>query len=60
MQDTLRGSSLRALTFFKHEKVIAVLDQLPKMDDGQRTSVDGMLMVILSACILQERFHLSL
>ena len=60
MQDTLRGSSLRALTFFKRDQVIAILDQLPYMDDGQRTVVDGMLMLILSACILQERFHLSI
>jgi asparagine synthase (glutamine-hydrolysing) len=60
MQDTLRGSSLKALTFFKRDKVIAILDHLPKMDDGQRTAVDGMLMIILSACILQERFHLSI
>jgi asparagine synthase (glutamine-hydrolysing) len=59
MQDTLRGSSLQSLTFFKRDKVIGLLDSLPKMDDGQRTVVDGMLMVVLSACILQERFHLS-
>ncbi|MCI0447504.1 asparagine synthase C-terminal domain-containing protein [bacterium] len=60
MQDTLRGSPLGALTFFNRNKVIAILDQLPNMDDGQRTVVDGMLMIILSACILQERFHLSI
>lgn len=59
MQDTLRGSSLKSLTFFKRDKVIGLLDRLPQMDDGQRTVVDGMLMVVLSACILQERFHLS-
>jgi asparagine synthase (glutamine-hydrolysing) len=60
MQDTLRGSPLGALTFFNRDKVIAILDQLPNMDNGQRTVVDGMLMIILSACILQERFHLSI
>ncbi|HET6266620.1 MAG TPA: asparagine synthase (glutamine-hydrolyzing), partial [Acidobacteriota bacterium] len=59
MQDTLRGASLKSLSFFNRDKVIAILDGLPNMDDGQRTVVDQVLMLILSACILQDRFHLG-
>jgi len=59
-QDTLRGPILKSLPFFNQQKVVALLDELPSMDEGQRTVVDQVLMIILSACILQERFQLSL
>lgn len=59
MQDTLRGPTIKALSFFDPSRVIALLDRLPNMDDGQRTVVDQVLMLVLSACILQERFHLA-
>jgi len=59
MQDTLRGPNLTALSFFDRDRVIALLDRLPNMDDAQRTVVDQVLMIILSACILQDRFHLA-
>jgi asparagine synthase (glutamine-hydrolysing) len=59
MQDTLRGPTLKELSFFDRNRVIALLDRLPDMDEGQRTVVDQVLMLTLSACILQERFHLS-
>jgi asparagine synthase (glutamine-hydrolysing) len=59
MEDTLRGSTLRKLSFFDRDRVVELLDRLPNMDDAQRTVVDQVLMLILSACILQERFHLT-
>jgi len=59
LQDTLRGPVLRALPFFDQRKVAALLDRLPAMDDGARTAIDATLMVILSACVLQERFALA-
>ena len=59
MEDTLRGSTLRKLSFFDRDKVVELLDRLPNMDDAQRTVVDQVFMLILSACILQERFHLA-
>lgn len=60
MQDTLRGSTLKSLSFFDQKKVIGLLDQLPSMDTGQRTVTDQTLMIILSACILHERFQLQM
>ena len=29
------------------------------MDSGERTTTDQVLMLILSACALQERYHLT-
>jgi hypothetical protein len=41
------------------EKVGALLDRLPDMDAGERTAVDGTLMMLLSACVLHQRFELG-
>jgi asparagine synthase (glutamine-hydrolysing) len=59
LQDTLRGRALAALPFFDQRKVVALLDRLPAMTDGERTAWDPLLMAILSACVLQERFRLG-
>jgi asparagine synthase (glutamine-hydrolysing) len=59
MQDMLRGSALRALRFVDQKKVIALLDELPSMTAADRAGWDPMLMTILSACVLQERFRLA-
>ena len=50
------GPSLRALPFFDRRKVVALLDRLPAMDDGARTAIDPVLMILLSAWTLQQRF----
>lgn len=59
MQDTLRGPILTSLSFFDRQKVIGLLDQLPAMDNSNRVVVDQVLMIILSACILHDRFQLA-
>jgi asparagine synthase (glutamine-hydrolysing) len=59
MQDTLRGPGLRALPFFDRTRVIDLLDRLPAMDQGSRVAYDQLLMLLLSACALQERFRLA-
>ena len=59
MQDTLRGPVLKSMGFFDPAKVARLLDELPKMDAGARTVVDQGLMLILSACVLHERFGLA-
>ncbi|MCC5670414.1 asparagine synthase (glutamine-hydrolyzing) [Nostoc sp. CHAB 5784] len=60
LQDTLRSSVMTSLPFFDQAAVIALLDKLPEMDKSIRTAVDFVLMEILSACILQERFCLTM
>ncbi len=59
MQDTLRGPVLASMGFFDQEKVTRLLDALPGMTAGERTVLDQGLMLILSACVLHERFGLA-
>lgn len=59
LQDTLRGPALAALPFFDAKKVAALLDHLPAMTDADRVAWDPVLMSVLSACVLQERFGLG-
>jgi asparagine synthase (glutamine-hydrolysing) len=59
VQETLRGPTLAAMPFFDRKKVVGVLDRIDDMDDGGRVSNDQTLMLIASACVLQERFKLA-
>jgi len=59
MQDTLRGPILASLPFFNQKKVVTILDRLYTMDEGSGVANDQVLMILLSACMLQERFHPS-
>ena len=59
LEDTLRGHALKELPFFDRQAVIGLLDRLPDMDQGTRVAYDQVLMVILSACALQERYRLA-
>ena len=59
LQDTLRGSVSAAVPFYDHRRLIALLDQLPQLDIGQRTALDPALMIVLSASILNERYRLN-
>jgi len=59
VEDTLRGSTLASIPFFDQKKVIGLLDSVDKMDEGARVANDQVLMLLLSACVLQEGFHLS-
>jgi asparagine synthase (glutamine-hydrolysing) len=59
VQEMLRGKALASLPFFDQRRVIELLDKLPAMDDGARTANDQVLMLLLSLCVLQERFGLA-
>jgi asparagine synthase (glutamine-hydrolysing) len=59
MQDTLRGPVLASLPFYDQKKVVALLDQLPAMSDLDRMGWDPVLMSVLSACVIRERFGLN-
>ena len=59
MQDTLRGEALAALPFFDRGKVIGLLDRLHAMDDGSRVAHDQILMLVVSACVLNERYGMA-
>lgn len=59
LQDTLRSDVMNSLPFYDQKAVISLLDRLPKIDSRKHASIDFVLMEILSACILQEKFGLS-
>ncbi len=59
LQDTLRGPALESLPFFDRPRVVALLDELPAMDDGRRTAYDMPLMFLLSACVMQEGLRMA-
>jgi asparagine synthase (glutamine-hydrolysing) len=59
VQDTLRGPVMASLPFFDQKKIRCLLDTLPDMDEGSRVAIDPTLMVLVSACVLQEGFHLA-
>jgi asparagine synthase (glutamine-hydrolysing) len=59
VQDTLRGPVLGRLPFFDQKKVIALLDNLNTMDEDSRVANDQVLMILVSACVLQEGFHVA-
>ena len=59
LQDTLRGSVGAAMPFYDRRRLIALLDQLPQLDIGQRTALDPALMIVLSASILNDRYRLN-
>jgi len=59
VQDTLRGTTLASLPFFDQKNVVDLLDRLGTMDEGSRVANDQILMILVSACVLQERFGLG-
>jgi hypothetical protein len=59
IQCTQRGPTLAALPFFDRDKVVALLDELPSLDEWGRTAYDPALMILLSACALHAGYGLS-
>lgn len=59
LQDTLRGPVLASLPFYDQKKVVDLLDRLPAMSQADRVGWDPVLMSLLSACVIQERFELG-
>lgn len=59
VQDTLRGDALKSLQFFDEGKIQNLLDRLPQMAAEARMAFDPILMVILSTCMVQQRFKMG-
>jgi len=59
VQDTLRGPALASIPFFDQRKVVNLLDNLCSKDEGSCISNDHVLLILLSACVLQDRLRLS-
>jgi asparagine synthase (glutamine-hydrolysing) len=59
VQDALRGSALRRIPYFDQGKVVELLDTLPSLQTGEQVAMDQVLMLLLSAAELGERFELA-
>jgi asparagine synthase (glutamine-hydrolysing) len=59
VQDTLRGSTLASIPYFEQRKVVDILDNLETMDESSRVAIDQVVMLLASACVLQERYRLA-
>jgi asparagine synthase (glutamine-hydrolysing) len=59
LQDTLRGPALRSVPFYDPKAVVGLLDALPGMSPEDRILWDPLLTSILSASVLQARYHLG-
>lgn len=59
LQDVLRGPVLASMPFFDRKKVNGLLDNLHKQDEGLCVANDHVLLILLSACVLHERFGLA-
>jgi len=59
MNDTLRGPALASIPFFDQRRVVQLLDSLNTMDEGSRVANDQILMILVSACVLQQGFGLA-
>ena len=58
VQDTLRGVGVSAVPFLDRTAVVHLLDTLPDLEAGEDTSVDSLLLLLASICVIQERFRL--
>jgi asparagine synthase (glutamine-hydrolysing) len=59
VNDTLRGPALASIPFFDQKKVVGLLDRIGGMDEGSRVANDQILMLLVSACVLQQGFRLA-
>jgi asparagine synthase (glutamine-hydrolysing) len=59
VHDTLRGSGLDYLPFVDRGKVVGMLDRLGGLEPGDQVSIDQILMILLSGCVLGERLGLA-
>jgi asparagine synthase (glutamine-hydrolysing) len=56
VQETLRGPVMASLPFYDQARVVALLDGLPALGDDARAALDPVLMILLSACCLHQRY----
>ncbi len=59
MQDTLRSNHLSSLPFFNHTKVISLLDSVATLNRKEQTTLEPIVMELLSLCILHDEYSMS-
>ncbi len=59
IQDTLRGPLPDSTGLYDGSKLVALLDRIPSMNTGERTSLDVVLTWITSLCLLHKRMGIA-
>jgi len=59
IQDSIRSESFNAVPFFDRKKIISALDKLPQEDAKSRTAMEPVLMTVLTAHLMQQKFGLT-
>jgi hypothetical protein len=59
VQDALRGSAMQRVPYFDQARVVGLFNRLPSLQPGEQVAADQILMVLLSACVLGERFAMA-
>jgi asparagine synthase (glutamine-hydrolysing) len=59
VQQMLRGKAFASLPFFAQKQVVELLDRMPSMDEGERTANDQILMILVSLCVIHQKFKLA-
>jgi asparagine synthase (glutamine-hydrolysing) len=57
-QDLLRSQARAASPLFDQGAVVALLDRLPDLPDSTRVALDAILLMIVSASVLEDRYRL--
>ena len=58
-QDTLRSGLLERQPFFAPERVRALLDRLAVADPAERAAAEGVVLRVVSTCLLHDRFGMT-
>jgi asparagine synthase (glutamine-hydrolysing) len=58
LQDTLRSKAMDRVPYFRREGAIQMLDNTMNADDAEKSGMEYPFMVMLTACLLGERFAL--
>ena len=59
MQDVLRSKVVASIPFFSSAKIVAALDALQTSNKLTSDTTEQALTMLLSACVLQERYRIS-
>ncbi|MBC7997628.1 MAG: asparagine synthetase B, partial [Leptolyngbya sp.] len=58
LNDTLRSKKFASIPFFDQAEIIKTLDSMEKLTEGERSAMDPVLMMVVSAACIQDRFKL--
>jgi asparagine synthase (glutamine-hydrolysing) len=58
-QDVLRSTAVQDQPFFDPSRVRALMDRMAASEPGDRAAYEGVVLRILSTCLLQERFDMA-